>query len=203
MAWQFSNFPVAVLAAAISDSDGTITIAAGHTYPASGEFVIRIDSELIKIASRSGNVLTVASGGRGYGGTTAADHNALAIVLIELAAEVLQSFAQSDGRTEEIRFDYGDATPKTLFTVPANKLIQRVAIVIFTAFDGASPALTVGDAGDTDRLMTASQVDPSAAGTYEVSPGYKYGSDTAVTLSITPGSGATAGSGLVVIDYES
>lgn len=106
------------------------------------------------------------------------------------------------GRTE-VRFDWGDATPKNLLTVTAGKLIEKVAVYVVEAFDGTSPALTVGDAGDTDRLMTAGQVDPAAAGTYEVRPNHQYGTDTVITLSITPGSGASAGSGLVAIEYES
>jgi hypothetical protein len=111
--------------------------------------------------------------------------------------------ANGAGGRYEFRFDWGDATPKPLLTAPTGKLIERVAVYVVEPFDGTSPALTVGDAGDADRLMTTAQVDPAAVGAYEVSPGHQYGSDTEITLSITAGSGASAGSGLVVIEYES
>lgn len=102
----------------------------------------------------------------------------------------------------EFRFDWGDATPKTLLTVPADKLVERVAIHVVEPFDGAGAALTIGDSDDPDRLLRATDNDPTTAGTYEVRPNLEYGSPTAVNLYITPGSGASAGSGLVILDME-
>lgn len=117
-------------------------------------------------------------------------------------SQILGPLYQSDLTKRAIPFSWGDATPKTLFTAPAGKRIALVSVVITTAFDGTSPALTIGDASDTDRLMTADQNDPASVWTYEATPGYAYASATALTLSITPGSGATAGAGTVYIELE-
>ena len=55
---------------------GTAEITDGSLYPA-GAFTLQIDSEQISIASRSGNILTLAaSGARGYNATTAVAHDA-------------------------------------------------------------------------------------------------------------------------------
>jgi hypothetical protein len=99
----------------------------------------------------------------------------------------------------EIAFAYGDATPVALTTATAGKLVYGVDIHIRTAFDGSGAALTVGDAGDTSRLMAANENDPTAVGSYTTTPAYAYGSDTGLTLSITPGAGASQGAGVLVL----
>lgn len=100
----------------------------------------------------------------------------------------------------EIPFSYGDATPKLLFSAPANKIIFEVAIVIETAFDSAS-SLSVGDAGDTQSLFETTDILTTETGTYTTEPGTKYGMATNVNLSITAGA-STQGSGLVRITYQ-
>lgn len=119
-----------------------------------------------------------------------------------MSSQILGPLYQSDLTKRAIPFAWGDATPKPLFTVRAGKRIPLVSVVVTTAFDGAGAALTIGDANDTDRLMTADQNDPASVWTYEATPGYAYASDTALTLSITPGAGATAGAGTVYIELE-
>lgn len=99
----------------------------------------------------------------------------------------------------EIAFAYGDATPVALTTVTAGKLVYGVDIHIRTPFDGSGAALTVGDAGDMARLMAANENDPTAVGSYTTTPAYAYGSDTGLTLSITPGAGASQGAGILVL----
>ncbi|MDO8282704.1 MAG: hypothetical protein Q7U10_08830 [Thermodesulfovibrionia bacterium] len=55
---------------------GTLVLSDASKYPASGAFTIQTESEQIRIASRSGNTLTLASSGaRGYNSTTAAAHD--------------------------------------------------------------------------------------------------------------------------------
>lgn len=85
---QFKNFATSTLASSITSSSTSIALTAGSgsSFPSSGNFVIVIDTELILIASRSTDTLTVASGGRGYDGTTAASHNAAATVQLPICA---------------------------------------------------------------------------------------------------------------------
>lgn len=102
----------------------------------------------------------------------------------------------------ELAFAWGDASPRTVAVATGGKLVYGVQLHIDTAFDGAGAALTVGDAGDPDRLMSASQNDPAAEGTYTSAPVHRYGSDTTVLLTITPGAGASAGAGLLTLFVE-
>lgn len=110
-------------------------------------------------------------------------------------------FAWRNSGVTEILFNYGDATPKNLFTVAANKIILSVSIVLGTAFDDIAATLSIGDAGNVQRLLATTDILPNEIGTYTTEPGNKYGVATAITLSITAGT-STQGSGLVVITYQ-
>jgi hypothetical protein len=101
----------------------------------------------------------------------------------------------------EIAFAYGDATPRTIYTTIGTQRVWQVLLSIDTPFNGTAPALTIGDAGDADRLMTATQNDPKTADVYSTQPAYEYSDGTAITLSITPGAGASAGSGKIQLFF--
>lgn len=110
----------------------------------------------------------------------------------------------TDPNAEEIRtasFTYNDASPKLIFPIPAGARIVFTQIQITTAFDDPAATLTLGDAGDTDRLMTADQNVPSETGEYESHVGYQYASITNVNLIVNKGT-STQGAGVVVIAYN-
>ena len=97
----------------------------------------------------------------------------------------------------EIRFYFGDATPKPLVTVPANKVIQEVLLTIITPFDDPASTLAVepGLLATTDNL-------PTQAGSYGTVPGVEFGTSTLLTLNISPGT-STQGMGVVTINFAS
>lgn len=106
------------------------------------------------------------------------------------------------GSQQFFDFAYGDPSPVTLVTVAAGKRILSCEIAILTPFDGVGASLQVGDAGQLDRLMAASDNLPSVSSVFSVSPNIGYGSATELLLSIVPGAGATAGSGMVVLTIQ-
>jgi hypothetical protein len=106
------------------------------------------------------------------------------------------------GTVVESTFAWGDATPAAITVATGGKLITRVELHIITPFDGTGAAISVGDAGDADRLMTTTQNDPTTVACYDAYPEHTYAVDTTVLLTITPGAGATAGAGLLVISLE-
>lgn len=106
------------------------------------------------------------------------------------------------GATLEFPFSFGDATPATVTTALAGKLVYAVQLHIRTPFDGVGAALTVGDAAQTDRLMRASENDPFTTGSNTTAPAYAYGADTTVQLGIIPGAGATQGAGVLVLNVQ-
>lgn len=102
----------------------------------------------------------------------------------------------------EVPFSFGDATPTDLFVALAGKLIQRVTIFIEVGFDGDDPSLTIGDEDDWAILMASSENNPSEEAAYQVTPNLVYETDTQMFLYISPGLGASQGSGLVVIEMQ-
>jgi hypothetical protein len=102
----------------------------------------------------------------------------------------------ADDNTIEVRFNFGDASPKPITTVPANRVIRTVSITLITAFDDVAATLSV-----SPPLLEVTDVLPSVIGTYSTTPGVQFGSPTLVELFITPGT-STQGSGLVSISLE-
>lgn len=97
------------LAAGISATDTALSLSDGSTFPdgSGGPFCVTVDlgnagEEKVKIASRTGNTLTVASSGRGYDGTTAAVHAAGVKVVHTISAvdldEANQAVVQTIGK---------------------------------------------------------------------------------------------------------
>lgn len=82
------NRAVSTLASGISDSDTSLTVATGEgsKFPASGDFHITIEDEILKCTARSGDVLTVT---RAQEGTAAAAHIAGKAVELRITAAVL------------------------------------------------------------------------------------------------------------------
>ena len=100
-----------------------------------------------------------------------------------------------DANTLETRFNFGDATPKPLGEVPANRVVRSISIVILTAFTDAASTLAIpGLMATTDNL-------PFNEGTYQIYPGVEFGLNTAIELVISAAT-STQGSGLVTISLE-
>lgn len=139
---------------------------------------VAVDEDAASVTLGTGSTIDVTIENAGGGGTGETEHRLV------------------------LDFAYGDATPEVIGTVPANSTVLSVLISIETAFDGSGAALSVGTLASPSSLMSASQNAPSTVAQYEVFPGVSYGTDTALYLTITPGGGATAGHGQVVVDYE-
>lgn len=102
----------------------------------------------------------------------------------------------------EAAFAFGDATPAAIVTALAGKLVYGVELYIKTPFDGVGAQVVVGDAAIADRLMAVSDNDLGAVGGNHTTPSHAYAVDTPVLLSITPGAGATQGSGVIVLRVQ-
>jgi hypothetical protein len=126
------------------------------------------------------------------------------------ASRIYNPFAGSGGgggtdpNAEEIKtlpFAFNSASPLLILAIPAGARIISTSVQITTAFDDAAATLTVGDSGDTDRLMTIDQNVPNETGEYESSAPHQYGAITDINLYISAGT-STMGAGVVVIVYN-
>lgn len=102
--------------------------------------------------------------------------------------------------TWQIPFHFGDGSPELICTIPPSTIISRVEVIIFTAFNGSSPSVSVGSVGGSYiELMGVSDCYPQIATTWITTPGIQYSIATALYIAITPGIGATQGFGQVSI----
>lgn len=83
---QFANNPVSTLNGAINNSTTTVVVTDASTFPASGDYSIIVDTEIMRVTARSSNTLTVV---RGQEGTAAASHLDLAAISVALTKRAL------------------------------------------------------------------------------------------------------------------
>lgn len=99
-----------------------------------------------------------------------------------------------------ISFAYGDASPAQIYTLTKRSMVISCSLYIRTAFDGAGAALKVGTPSAPEALLPAGFNDPNSLGQYENSPDLELPAGSQITLTITPGTGASQGNGVVVIE---
>lgn len=101
---------------------------------------------------------------------------------------------------ESTSIAFGDGSTVTMFTLPANAIIDTVKVIVDTAFDG-TPSLTVGITGDTAKYMGSTDNWLSDVAVFETNPGIpSSGSPESLIASYSAG-GATAGAARIVVSY--
>ena len=102
----------------------------------------------------------------------------------------------------EFIWHYGDASPGPLMTIPAGKAVLSCQIIVLQAMNGTGAALSVGSAAGYTDIMNSTDNVPTSLSTWSVEPNTVFGVNTSIFLSIIPGAGATAGSGLISITVQ-
>lgn len=91
MAEQIKNFGTTILNGGVDNSTTTIVVVDGSVFPATGNFRVVVDSEIMLCTSRTGNTLTVT---RGAESSTAASHLDAAPIAHILTAGSLLTYIQ-------------------------------------------------------------------------------------------------------------
>lgn len=97
-------------------------------------------------------------------------------------------------------FAFGDA-PHTLWTATSSGLLTYVRIKMLVAFNGVGAAIRIGTPLDAESVMPAAFSDPASLQEFENTPDVVLAAGDAVVIAVTPGVGATAGSGIVLLDF--
>jgi hypothetical protein len=167
---SFSETAVATtLSGSITDTDLTCTLAASTGWPsgASGDFYIRVESEDIRVDTRTSTTLNFHADGRGANGTTAAAHaSGVAVTLVFTsfdADEANYAVEQTIGKIAAI----GD-----LLTGSAANALQAITLGTtgLPLVAGASiPAYgQLGTSGIADDAITAAKIGADAVGSAEI-----------------------------------
>ena len=96
---------------------------------------------------------------------------------------------------------FGTTSPVAMFTTSAADVIDRIEVIIDTAFNG-TPTMSVGIAGTTSKYMGTTDVDLTAAAAtvFEVHPGLDAAGAESLIVTYAAG-GAAAGAARVIVHY--
>lgn len=98
---------------------------------------------------------------------------------------------------------FNTASPLTLFTLPANAVIDEAEVVIDTAFNG-TPTLSLGISGNTSKYMGSTENDLTQAAEtrFITRPGKQASGSTEALIATYSAGGASAGSARIIIRYS-
>lgn len=97
---------------------------------------------------------------------------------------------------------FGSSSPISMFTLPANAVIEKVTVIVDTAFNGTAPTMSVGISGTTSKYVGSSDVDLKTAGCYVVHNTQDANVSTeALIITYAPDS-SSAGAGRILVDYS-
>lgn len=66
---------------------------------------------------------------------------------------------------------FGTGSPLAMFTTGAADVINKVELIVDTAFNGTAPTASIGIAGTTSKYSSTTDFDLKTVGVYEVHPG--------------------------------
>jgi len=106
----------------------------------------------------------------------------------------------SSWKVETTSVNFGSGGTISAFTLPANAIIDKVMVIVDTAFDG-TPTLSVGDSGNNSKFMGSGDNLLTLADRFDVFTDVPaVGTSTAVEIYYSAG-GATVGSARVLATY--
>jgi len=105
--------------------------------------------------------------------------------------------------TDTTSLAFGSTSPVSMFTLPANAVVERVRVIIDTAFNGTAPTMSVGISGTTSKYLASTQVDLKAAATtvFEVTPGIAASGSSEALIITYAADSSSAGAARVEVDY--
>ena len=206
------NFIGSNLPSAIGTSSGNVIYVAGAVYIGStgvtatgSNMVYHTFANLTDLFAAStveaGDFVKVADGGDGEYRLFIADQadpaNSGHLTLIGTADS-----AVTDAGTLTTTILHSTGASVVIGNISTGKKVQSVTVDVTTAFDGSAPTLTIGDAGDADRLMSNDLLDLKDVATYEATPNFTYSNaaDTDV-LAYFNADSSTTGTAVITISY--
>jgi hypothetical protein len=117
-----------------------------------------------------------------------------------LLSWVSAASTDANWKVETTTINFGSGATTAAFTLPVNAIIDKVMVLVDTAFDG-TPTLSVGDSGNNSRFMGSGDNLLTLADRFDVfNQVAAVGSTTAVEIYYSAG-GATVGSARVLCTY--
>ena len=171
-----------VLSSGITAAATSITVTDGSVFPSTGDFRVKIDSEVLLVTGRSTNTLTVV---RGVDDSTAATHSGGATV------RVIASRSQFEVFRNDITFARGYDTDNTWAPPPHRLLDNNGDVLTASSFTWVNQGTsTVADEGDGLVIRPQAGAGTNLRGLYITAPSTPW---TCIILAFM-GPGQVAGS---------
>jgi hypothetical protein len=108
----------------------------------------------------------------------------------------------ADDKIDTTTLAFDSTSPVSMFTLPANAIIEKIQVVIDEAFDG-TPTASVGISGTVSKYLASTDIDlTQAAGTViEVHPGVEAPGGTEALIITYAANSASAGSARFLVFY--
>jgi len=97
-------------------------------------------------------------------------------------------------------FSYGDA-PGNIYTPSVAGTITEARVIVTTPFDGVGASLTLGTASEPNSIMATADSFLGELAEFEKPADKPINAGEGIRLSITPGSSATQGAGLIYLTF--
>lgn len=104
-------------------------------------------------------------------------------------------------KMETTALAFGTSSPVTMFTLPADNLVEKIQVYVDTAFDGTAPTMSVGYSGQTSAYMPSTAVDLKTTGMYEYHPLVAIDNSTVDLIITYSADSSAAGAARVVVFY--
>lgn len=98
---------------------------------------------------------------------------------------------------------FGTTSPLTLFSLPADAVINKIEVIIDTTFDG-TPSLSIGIAGTPSKYASSTQIDLKEAATtsFCITPNVAPTASAESLIATYAAGSATAGAARILITYS-
>ena len=154
-----------------------------------------------KNSSQSGALQVIWPAAKATDGQVLAQKAGTGSGVIEFEFVSAASTASAD-KCDTTSLAFNSSGTVNMFSTGAADIIDKMQVIVDTAFDGTNPSMSIGISGSVSKYMASSQVDLTTVGVYEVNPGKTAQGAEALITTFTAGGGATAGAARVLVYFN-
>ena len=96
--------------------------------------------------------------------------------------------------------NFGDGATISMFSTGATDIIDKIEVVVDTAFNGSAPTLSIGVSGAVSTYVATTDVDLKTVGTYEISPS-KTAQGVEALIATYAATSSSAGAARILVHY--
>lgn len=131
--------------------------------------------------------------------TVVVDYSGITVVSVGTQGPV-GATGPSGSSAPPVNFSYGDASPRVISSGQPAQMILQITVNVTTAFNGVGASLSIGTLALPSLYVDSAQLDLAVESEFEITVGKTIAAATNIVATITPGTGATAGSGWILVD---